>query len=63
MKIGLIGAGAWGTAFALHLARTGNKVLLWFFERELFDIAEKTKENSLPSRFALPDNITHLPMT
>ncbi len=59
MKIGLIGAGAWGTAFALHLARTGNKVLLWFFERELFDIAEKTKENSyyLPG-FALPDNIS-----
>lgn len=58
MKIGLIGAGAWGTAFALHLARTGKEVLLWVFEKELFDIAEKTKENSyyLPG-FALTDNI------
>jgi len=59
MKIGLIGAGAWGTAFALHLARTGKEVLLWVFEKELFDIAKKTKENSyyLPG-FALPDNIS-----
>lgn len=59
MKVGLIGAGAWGTAFALHLARTGKKVLLWVFEKELFDIAKKTRENSyyLPG-FPLPDNIT-----
>jgi len=59
MKIGLIGAGAWGTAFALHLARTGKEVLLWVFEKELFDIAKKTKENSyyLPG-FSLPDNIS-----
>ncbi len=59
MKISLIGAGAWGTAFALHLARTGKEVLLWVFEKDLFDIIKKTKENSyyLPG-FILPDNIT-----
>lgn len=59
MKIGLIGAGAWGTAFALHLARTGKEILLWVFEKELFDIVKKTRENSyyLPG-FILPDNIT-----
>jgi len=59
MKIGLIGAGAWGTAFALHLARTGKEILLWVFEKELFDIVKKTRENAyyLPG-FILPDNIT-----
>ncbi|HOE17947.1 MAG TPA: NAD(P)H-dependent glycerol-3-phosphate dehydrogenase [Syntrophorhabdaceae bacterium] len=59
MKISLIGAGAWGTAFALHLARTGEEVLLWVFEKELFEIAGKTKENAyyLPG-FTLPDNVT-----
>lgn len=51
MKIGVMGAGAWGTAFATHLTRQGHQVLLWVFERELFDILQKTSENSwyLPS--------------
>jgi glycerol-3-phosphate dehydrogenase (NAD(P)+) len=51
MKIGVMGAGAWGTAFAIHLTRQGHQVLLWVFERELFDILQKTSENSwyLPS--------------
>ncbi|OPY78961.1 MAG: Glycerol-3-phosphate dehydrogenase (NAD(P)+) [Syntrophorhabdus sp. PtaU1.Bin058] len=59
MKIGLIGAGAWGTAFALHLARTGKEILVWVFEKDLFDILKKTGENSyyLPG-FILPGNIT-----
>lgn len=59
MKIGLIGAGAWGTAFALHLARTEKEILVWVFEKELFGILKKTRENSyyLPG-FILPDNIT-----
>lgn len=46
MKIGIIGAGAWGTAFAIHLARQGHHILLWVYERELFDILKKTRENS-----------------
>lgn len=59
MKIGLIGAGAWGTAFALHLARTKKEILLWVFEQELFNIVKQTRENSfyLPG-FTLPDNIS-----
>jgi len=68
MKVGLIGAGAWGTAFALHLARTGKKVLLWVFEKELFDIAKKTRENSyylpgftLPVNIAFTDDIKSIP--
>jgi len=46
MKIGIIGAGAWGTAFAIHLARQGYQILLWVYEQELFDILKKTRENS-----------------
>lgn len=46
MKIGIIGAGAWGTAFAIHLARQGYQILLWVYEQDLFDILKKTRENS-----------------
>jgi len=38
MKIAVIGAGAWGTAFSIHLAKKGLKPLVWVFEKELFDI-------------------------
>jgi len=51
MKIGIIGAGAWGTAIAIHLARQEHQILLWVYEQELFDILKKTRENTyyLPS--------------
>ena len=58
MSIALIGGGAWGTAFAIHLARTGKKVLLWVYEQELCTLLKETRENSyyLPG-FVLPDSI------
>lgn len=51
MNIGVMGAGAWGTAFAIHLARKGHRVLLWVYEQELYDILKRTSENTfyLPS--------------
>lgn len=45
MNIGVIGAGAWGTAFSIHLARTGKKVLLWTFEKDLFQALRDSREN------------------
>jgi glycerol-3-phosphate dehydrogenase (NAD(P)+) len=58
MTAAVIGAGAWGTAFAIHLARTGNNILLWVYEQELCDILETAKENVdfLPG-FTLPESI------
>ncbi len=58
MKLGVIGAGAWGTAFAIHLAKQGHQVLLWVYEQELYNILQGTKENTfyLPS-FNLHDLI------
>jgi len=45
MNVGVIGAGAWGTAFSIHLARTGKKVLLWTFEKELYPVLRDLREN------------------
>lgn len=58
MKIAIIGAGAWGTAFAIHLSRRGHQILLWVYEQELFDTIQKTRENIfyLPS-FTLHEHI------
>ena len=58
MNVAVIGAGAWGTAFAIHLARIGKKVLLWAFEKELVPRLRELKENTafLPG-FKLDDSI------
>ncbi|HAR94812.1 MAG TPA: glycerol-3-phosphate dehydrogenase [Deltaproteobacteria bacterium] len=54
----VMGAGAWGTAFAAHLARTGKKSLLWVYEEDLLDIIRHEKVNAyyLPG-YRLPDTI------
>jgi glycerol-3-phosphate dehydrogenase (NAD(P)+) len=54
----IIGAGAWGTAFAVHLARTGKKSLLWVYEPDLFEIIEREGVNTcyLPD-YRLPDAV------
>ncbi|HEY3276034.1 MAG TPA: NAD(P)H-dependent glycerol-3-phosphate dehydrogenase [Syntrophorhabdaceae bacterium] len=56
--VGIIGAGAWGTAVAMHLARKGLTVLLWAYEKDLCETLRITRENSLylPS-FTLPRGI------
>ncbi|GAA0525440.1 glycerol-3-phosphate dehydrogenase (NAD(P)+) [Rhizomicrobium palustre] len=58
-KIGVIGAGAWGTSLALTAARAGRKVSLWAREPEVVEAIRKTGENGifLPG-IALPENIT-----
>ena len=57
-KIGIIGAGAWGTALAMLLADKGHDVTLWMFEKDLADETARTRENRvyLPG-FTLPASI------
>jgi glycerol-3-phosphate dehydrogenase (NAD(P)+) len=58
MNIGVIGAGAWGTALANLLAGKGFDVALWAFESEVCEDILKTRENKLflPG-FRLSENI------
>lgn len=57
-RIGMVGAGAWGTAFSIHLARKGYEVMLWVFEEELYRSLKDSRENTmyLPG-FSLPQRI------
>ena len=58
-KIGVIGAGAWGTALAMLLADKGHDVCLWMYEKDLAEETGRTRENRvyLPG-FTLPASIT-----
>ncbi|WFL76439.1 NAD(P)-dependent glycerol-3-phosphate dehydrogenase [Altererythrobacter arenosus] len=57
-RVGVIGAGAWGTALAQMLASDGREVLLWALEAELVDEINRQHSNSLylPSA-SLSENI------
>jgi glycerol-3-phosphate dehydrogenase (NAD(P)+) len=51
MKIGIIGAGSWGTALAVVLHSNGHSVTLWSYSQEDIDIIAATGYNAnyLPS--------------
>ncbi len=45
MKACVIGAGTWGTAFALHLGRLKISTQLWIREKEVYEEALRYREN------------------
>lgn len=57
-KIAVIGAGSWGTALAVYLARVGHPVRLWARRPELAEEIRRTRENKtyLPG-FLLPESV------
>jgi len=46
-RIGIIGAGAWGTALAKHLAEKGLQTTLWAYERDVVDSIRARRENQV----------------
>lgn len=59
MRIAVIGAGAWGTALSISLARNGrHTVHLWAYEHEVCESIQTKRENTpfLPG-FKLPESI------
>ena len=43
--VGVLGAGAWGTALAIAAARAGNNVVLWDRDPARAQVTERTREN------------------
>ncbi len=58
-SITVLGAGSWGTALALLLARNGVETLLWGFDTNEVDALKQERQNSryLPG-IAFPDNLS-----
>lgn len=58
-NIGVIGAGAWGTALAVHLAKLHNNISIWARNSEALENLINEKENTryLPG-VSLPNNIS-----
>ncbi len=56
--ITVLGAGSWGTALAIHLARAGHNVLLWGNEEEHIKLLTEQRCNQqyLPG-FPFPDSL------
>ena len=46
LRIGVLGAGSWGTALANLLAKKGNDVLVWSFEGDVADTINRAHENT-----------------
>ncbi|WP_455377313.1 NAD(P)H-dependent glycerol-3-phosphate dehydrogenase [Petrachloros mirabilis] len=46
-RIGVIGAGAWGTALAKHLAEKGIRTTVWAYELEVVESIVSKRENQL----------------
>lgn len=59
MRVGVLGAGSWGTALAIHAASTGATVKLWARRRELAEklVGERCNSIYLPG-VDFPDNVT-----
>ena len=56
-NIGIIGAGSWGAALAIHLANNGHNVTLWAFLKEEVDGMNSTRRHvNLPDA-VIPDSI------
>lgn len=57
-NIGVIGAGAWGTALAKHLAENGLAVRLWAYEQNVVESINTSHENSVYLKgIALPPSL------
>lgn len=58
-KIGVIGAGSWGTTLAALLGSKGHSVSLWAREKEVVQDINKKRENTQYLKgIAIPDSVT-----
>lgn len=58
MKIGVLGAGTWGTALARMLSLDGNEIVVWSaIEKEVKELSQKRRHPNLMG-MKIPDSIT-----
>lgn len=55
--VAIIGSGSWGVALGVHLAKLGNKVKIWSFEKEEADLINIEKKCKFLPNINLPEGI------
>ncbi len=56
-QVAIIGSGSWGVALAIHLAKLGNKVRIWSYDKEEADLINNNKKCKFLPNIDLPENI------
>ena len=58
-KVVVVGAGSWGTALGINLAKNGHDIILWEYNKEQAELLKLEKENKKYLKGAkFPNNIT-----
>lgn len=56
-NIGIIGSGSWGVALGIHLAKMGNNIKIWSFDKEEKDIINNERKCKFLPNINIPKNI------
>ena len=57
-NIAIIGSGSWGVALAIYLAKLGNNIKVWSFEKEEADLINNERKCKFLPNAEIPNNIT-----
>ena len=59
VRLGILGAGSWGTALAIHAARLGHQIQLWVHGEDTYTLLQEHGENRLylPG-ISIPENVS-----
>lgn len=55
--IGIIGSGSWGVALGIHLAKMGNNIKIWSFDKEEKDLINNERKCKFLPNINIPKNI------
>ena len=56
-NVAIIGSGSWGVALGIHLAKLGNKVKIWSYDKEEADLINNEKKCKFLPSIDLPEGI------
>lgn len=56
-NIGIIGSGSWGVALGIHLAKMGNNIKIWSYDKEEKDLINNERKCKFLPNINIPENI------
>ena len=56
-NVAIIGSGSWGVALGIHLAKLGNNVKIWSFEKSEADLINNERKCKFLPNVTMPENI------